>query len=173
MGGLALILGFALLCSRRFGIALAWTGAQALMVSVALAAASDLPAAVANVMLSGVLVPFLFSHLQGVLPHPMEDRAALPRTLAAAGVLSVLAAPAGPLALPLAIMLIGLLLVASRRAPSFQGFGLCAMQQAALLAASTGKGDSTALPSLMLAIPVLPALALGSLWLARAEASRP
>ena len=35
MGGVALILGFALLCSRRVNLSLLWTGAQAAAVSLA------------------------------------------------------------------------------------------------------------------------------------------
>lgn len=174
MAGMALILGFALLCSRRLGVALAAIGAQAVTVSVALAAAGDMPAAAANAVLSGALVPILFRQLCDPVQPMEEDRSGLPGTLASAGALSVLAAQAGTLALPLAILLIGLLLVASRRAASFQGLGLCTMQQAALLATSTGGGGTTPSLTLMLAVPVLPALALGSLWLVRAgEAARP
>ena len=171
MGGVALILGFALLCSRRLNLALLWTGAQAAAVSLAVVGRSGSVAAVANGVLSGVLVPVVLHrvcHAYG----PPDERDRLPLVLGAACALSLLAAEAGPLSLPLAILLIGLLLVATRRSASFQAFGLCGMQQAALLATDSGGQGGSPL-TLMLVVPALPALAAASLWLGRLEQTAP
>lgn len=171
MGGVALILGFALLCSRRLNLGLLWTGAQAAAVSLAIGARSGPGAALANALLSGVLVPVVL-HRVCQSYGPPDERDRLPIVLGAACALSLLAAEAGPLALPLAILLIGLLLVATRRSASFQAFGLCGMQQAALLATNTGVQGASPL-TLMLVVPALPALAAASLWLGRVEQTAP
>ena len=161
MSGLALIFSFALLCARRPGPALIWTAAQALTVSIAMAAERDWQAALLNAIASGLLVPFLLHRIG--LPVAAGGRTALTGTLAAACGLSLLAAGAGALAVPLAVLLLGLLLLATRRSGAFQVFGLCSMQQAALLATGVSGTAPPMLP-LLITVPALPALAALGLW---------
>ncbi|MDR3538128.1 MAG: hypothetical protein P4L71_16665 [Acetobacteraceae bacterium] len=162
MGGLALILSFGLLCARRTGLALLLFGLQGLAVSVAVAAQHALSAAALNAV-SVLAVPWLAR--QWAVVSAAGDRTwSMPVTLAAAAVLSLVAAAAGTLALPLAILLLGLLLVGARPSPILQALGLCSLQQAAVLAASGLAGTAPLLP-IAVAVPVLPALALAALLL--------
>lgn len=169
MGGLALILSFALLCTRRPGLALCLFAIQGLAVSTAVAAQQVLPAAALNAA-STLAAAWL---LRGWSLRPTEtDRNwSMPAILAAAAVLSLLATAAGTLALPLAILLLALLLVGVRPGPILQALGLCSLQQAALLAAA-GAGSTSSLLPIAAAVPVLPALALAGLLL-QADGVRP
>lgn len=162
MAGLALILSFGLLCVRRTGLALCLFAAQGLAVAIAVAALHDLPAAALDAAVALTIPWLLHSRI------PMSPAAGwawpMPSTLAAASVLSLLAAAAGQLALPLAILLLGLLLLVSRRSSVLHVLGICSLQQAALLATVSSLGTSPMLP-FAVAIPVLPALALAGLLL--------
>jgi Na+/H+ antiporter NhaA len=164
MAGIALVLGVALLVVRPAGPGPLLFAGQAIAVSIAVGARAGLPVAVLNAAASGVLIP-LFLYRQ---PSPAMRGASwgLTATLAAAGALGVLAMTGGPIGLSLGVLLLALLLVASRPDPVLQAIGLCSMQQAALLACA---GVPTPpLFSAALAVPVLPALALASLSLRNA-----
>ncbi len=173
MAGLALILSFALLCGRRTGLMLSLSSAQALAVSVALAARYDVLAAGLNAVSSGLAVPFLLH--RRVRPDGMGHRVGayqwgMPLTLAAGATLTLLATSVDILAVPLAIMLLGLLTLATRHDPIWRALGLCSMQQAALLVVA-GRDPGPAWLSAGLAMPILPALALAGVMLGQMAAS--
>ncbi len=84
-------------------------------------------------------------------------------SLASAALLAALAATIPGAGLALAVVLLGLLLVASRPLASQQALGVAAMQNGLVLAAvSTGLSHGRLA---LVAVPFLPALALGALWL--------
>ncbi len=169
MEGLALILSFALLSTRRPGLALCLFGIQGIAVSAAVAAQQALPAAALNAA-STLAVAWLLRGWNLRLTATGQSWG-VPAILAAAAVLSLLATAAGALALPLAILLLALLLVGIQPGPVLQALGLCGLQQAALLAAASSGGASPVLP-LVVAVPVLPCLALAGLLL-QADGARP
>jgi hydrogenase-4 component F len=69
----------------------------------------------------------------------------------------------GGIGLALAVILLGLLLVASRPLPAHQALGIAAMQNGLVLAAVTAGLSNWRLA--LLATPLLPAAAFGALWL--------
>ena len=83
--------------------------------------------------------------------------------LTAGTVLTALATTVPGIGLPFAVILLGLLLVASRALPAHQALGIAAAQNGLMLAAiGTGLSDA---PLLLVALPFLPALAFAALWL--------
>ena len=169
MAGLALILGYALLCVRRPHLGLWLVAAQALAVAAAALAGGREVTAAIDAAGGGVLLPLLM-HRFGVPAGARPDRGwTVPSTLAAAALTSLLAATGGVLALPLALLLLSLLLIAAR--PAFRVFGLCGLQQAAVLAACAGS-DASPLLAPFVALPLLPALALVGAWALRQPALR-
>lgn len=164
MSGLALILGYALLCVTRPQLGVWLVAGQALAVAAA-ALAVQLPVVAAvDALGGGFLVPLLMQRF-GVPTGSRRHRDwAMPLTLAAAAVTSLLAATGGALALPLAILLLALLQIAAR--PAHPVFGLCGLQQAAVLAACTGTAASPLLAPAV-ALPLLPGLALAAAWALR------
>jgi hypothetical protein len=159
--GLAVAAGIALLPCRRPGGMAALCAVQSLAVAVA-ALAEGAGGAAALILLQAAAVAALSRWPR--FPDPPSARRAAPPpllTLTIAAMLVGIAASVPTLGLPLAIILPGLLLLASRSAPAQQALGVAAMQNGLVLAAAaTGLA---AIPQTLVALPILPALAFGSL----------
>jgi hydrogenase-4 component E len=166
--GLALVLSFALLCPRQVGTALRLLTAQTAAVTVAALADADWVAGAVWFACGTVAAPLLLRRLlSGLdLPYTTLPAGGSALVLLVAGALTALAMSMGPLGLPLAILLLGVLLVATRRHPAMHVIGLLAMQNGLVLAAA---GSSLAAGGAA-ALPVVPALAGAALWLRRSAA---
>jgi hydrogenase-4 membrane subunit HyfE len=161
--GVVLVVGFALLGVRQVRAAVALLAAQAIAVAVAIAMHHQVPAAVGELGLQALAAPIILHKLVNRLSGSQSTIPAGGTKLAviAGGVLTVLALPWGELGLPLAVMLLGLLLVATRQHPVVQLAGLLAAQNGLVLAAS-GTGW---IGVYSIVLPIVPAFAAGALWL--------
>jgi hydrogenase-4 membrane subunit HyfE len=169
--GVALVMAFALLGVTEIGGAMVLLTGQAIAVTVAMAAQNQLSVAGAELILQAVAIPMILRRLANRLG---DSKTTAPfgvplggRRLAiiTGAVLTVLALPLGTLGLPLAVMLLGLLLLATRRHPIAHLTGLTAIQNGLTLAAAgiawTG--------AYIVVVPVVPALSAAALW----HATRP
>jgi len=165
--GLALVLAFALLCPRQVDAALRLLGAQAAVVTIALLAQDSLVPAVGVAAFGVGVIPMVLRRVMVRLdlPHETGISMGVHRTVAAGGGCALLALQFGKADLPLAVVLLSVLLVATRRHPVMQIAGLAALQNGiALLAAGQPIG-----PAALMVLPVIPALALLALWHQRRE----
>jgi hypothetical protein len=200
VAGLAVALGFALVGARRTGAVALLCAAQTALVAIGALAQGDAGVAVVELAEAGVLawwgaglrLPLALvrsaakqteeggirSRRTAALPPPRP--ASQPTrscggeiaygSLASAALLSALAATVPGTGLALAVVLLGLLLVAAHPLPSEQTLGLrrqalgvAAMQNGLVLAAiDTGLSHGHLV---LVVLPWLPALALGALWL--------
>jgi hydrogenase-4 component E len=161
--GLALVLSFALLCPRQVTAALHLLVVQAGAVAVAAAARNQPIAAAGELLLGAVLAPIFVGRLL--------DRLNIARTSSPAGgtrlaviagaILALLAMPIGGLGLPLAVVLLAILLIATRRHPVMQLIGLLALQNGLVLAALEADWAGRYATS----CPVVPGLVAAALWL--------
>lgn len=171
--GLAVALGFALLATGRTRGAAMLCVAQAVVVAIAALAQHHLGVAALELAEAAAL-----GWLGGPPDHPASVRRIsmrylpqqplhIPAILAAGAVLAALAATVPTAGLPLAVILLGLLMVAARPLPLHHALGIAAAQNGLALAAlAIGlSGRSLALAVL----PWLPALAFGALWLGSAR----
>jgi hydrogenase-4 component E len=161
--GVVLVVAFALLGVRQIHAAMALLITQAIAVTVATAAQHQVPAAAAELVLQALLAPMLLRRLLGRLggsQTTVPEGGTKLAVIAGAG-LTVLALPWGSLGLPLAVVLLALLLMATRRHPVVQVIGLLAVQNGLVLAAAgTGWRGIYAVVA-----PIAPALAGAALWL--------
>ncbi|MGA3399859.1 MAG: hypothetical protein ABSC95_11615 [Acetobacteraceae bacterium] len=177
--GLAVALGFALLSTRRTGGLAILCVAQAVVVALAALAQGEFAVALVACA-EAALVGWLGTR---ILPLPLWVRSAarpnhpgagasVPYSPPAAGgiwllgagaVLAGLAATIPGTGLALAVVLLGLLLLAARPLPSHQALGIAAVQNGLVLA-GIAAGLSNGRLALVV-LPWLPALALGALWL--------
>jgi hydrogenase-4 membrane subunit HyfE len=161
--GVVLVMAFALLGVRQISAAVVLLIAQAVAVAVAAAAQHQTPAAVAELALQALAVPMGLRRLLGRLGGAQTTVPVGGTKLAviAGAVLTVLALPWGNLGLPLAVVLLALLLLATRRHPGMQLSGLLAAQNGLVLAAS---GIAWA-GIYVVVLPIVPLLAVAALWL--------
>ncbi len=187
--GVAVALGFALLAKRRTGGVAMLCGAQAIVVAIGALAQGDVGVTLVECAEAAVLGWLALLPLplwkgvggwgtgrtdpnpQHLDPSPQPWSASRPKPtrgggvqiICAGAVLAGLAATIPGTGLPLAVILLGLLLVASRAMPSHQALGIAAMQNGLVLA-SVAAGLSDWRLALVV-LPFLPALACCALWL--------
>ena len=186
--GVAVALGFALLAKRRTGGVAMLCGAQAIVVAIGALAQGDVGVTLvecAEAAVLGWLALLPLPLWKGVggwgtgradptpntrpLPQPWSASRPKPtrgggvQIICAGAVLAGLAATIPGTGLPLAVILLGLLLVASRAMPSHQALGIAAMQNGLVLASVTAGLSDWRLA--LVVLPCLPALACGALWL--------
>ncbi len=164
LAGAALLLAFLLLSRRGAGAIILLAAAQAVVVALAAAAAGQWWAALLVLAGKAVLLPAAL--WRAVPPDDVDAGIGVIPSLLAGGALLALsiavALPVAPgglaltreeLALSLAVLLLGLLMLATRRHPLAQAAGLMSAEGAVMLAA-IGAG-----------MPMLPAVAAGGLVL--------
>jgi hydrogenase-4 component E len=163
--GLALVLSFGLLCTRQLGGALILLTVQAVAVSVAAAAEQQALVAPIALATAGIAAPMLLRRLidRHALPYGTTPTGGATRAIVVAAVLAVLCAPIDRAGLAQAILLLGVLLIATRRPRVMQLIGLVSMQNGMALAA-IGVPDLPWKVRLAAALPILPGLVFASLW---------
>jgi len=165
--GMALVLAFVLLGTARLRTMTVLAAGQAAMVALAIAARHQPIAAAVLFVASAIALPLAILRL----PASESDgaaRAPAPRLwiVAVGALLVLLCLPLAASALPFALLLIAMLLIATHRHPAMRVIGLLVMQDGVALAASSA---GAALPALVVAVlPLVPALALAA---AQARAS--
>jgi hydrogenase-4 membrane subunit HyfE len=157
-GGLILAVSFALLVARTSGSCIALVAGQAVLLAVYAAMRGLYAEAATIVLLNAIGLPLMLHGLASA--EPRLPRFGFAARLCAGGVLALLAAP---LSVPLAVLLLGILVVAASRDRAIQAIGLLAMQNGVALA-----GSGLAEPERIAAIlPVVPALACAALLTVR------
>jgi hypothetical protein len=161
--GLALALGFVLLGMRRsLGMA-AICGVQAVAVAIGALAQGDVGVAAVEIVEAGVLGWAGAGMLSlPSRPKPTRGEEASFLQFAAGALLTALAATLPRTGLALAVVVLGLLLVASRSLPAHQALGIAAVQNGLVLAAVTVGLSHWRLA--LVVLPLLPAAAFGALW---------
>jgi hydrogenase-4 membrane subunit HyfE len=161
--GVVLVVAFALLGVRQTNAAVLLLTVQAVAVAVAVAMQHQLAPAVAVLILQAIAAPLLLRRLLGRIGGSQTTVPAGGTKLAviAGAVLTVLALPSGALGLPLAVVLLAMLLVATRRQPVIHLAGLLAAQNGLVLAAAATGWTGV----YGVVVPIVPLLAGGSLWL--------
>ena len=157
-GGLVLVVSFALLAARTSGSSLALVAGQAALLAASAGMRGLYAEAAAIVLLNAVGLPLVLHNLAS--SQPRLPRFGFGARLCVGGVLALLAAP---LSVPLAVLLLGILVVAASRDRAIQAIGLLAMQNGTALA-----GLGLAEPERIAAIlPIVPALACAALLTVR------
>ncbi len=134
MAGLALVMGFALLCIRQIGAASVLLAVQSAAVAVAALVGTQPLMAIPPVLMAGgiFLMP---GHLAALEPRT-EPFGGSKLGVAAACVLAVLCQSQSTVALPLSIILLSVLLAATRRHPLMHVMALAGLQNVIVLAAT-------------------------------------
>lgn len=161
--GVVLVVAFALLGVRQTSAALLLLTVQAVAAAVAVSMQHQVAAAGAVLILQAIAAPLLLRRLLGRIGGSQTTVPAGGTKLAviAGAVLTVLALPSGALGLPLAVVLLAMLLVATRRQPVIHLAGLLAAQNGLVLAAAATGWTGV----YGVVVPIVPLLAGGSLWL--------
>jgi hydrogenase-4 component F len=182
--GLAVALGFALLGARRpVGMAML-CAAQAVVVAIGALAGGEVGVAAVELIEAGMLgwvtgmgriggTRLSLPLREGVggrgscaadpSPQPPPSRGGRVEHLIAGAMLTALAATIPETGLPLAVILLGLLLVALRPTPLHQALGIVATQNGLVLAGVAAGLANWQLT--LVALPLLPGLGLAALWL--------
>ncbi len=160
-GGLVLALGLGLLWPRQIGIALGLVAAQSGAVALSAVIRGQWVAAGLVLVFGAAVMPWLTR----LLPPRAPERPAFGRwpLLLLGSVMVLLAFAAEPDGVPLAVLLLGLLLVAVHQSRPLQIAGFMAMQNGIALA---GLDQSGLLPIACL-LPVVPGLVLAAVWVRR------
>lgn len=161
--GLALVMSFALLCPHQLGAALRLLLVQAAAVAVAAACRSRFLIAGGELILGAIAAPILVRRLLDhlAIPHTTLPVGGAKLAVIAGAVLALLAMPMGTLGLPLAVVLLAILMVATRRHPVMQLVGFLALQNGLVLAAAeSGWREAPAV-----VCPFVPFLVGAALWL--------
>ena len=167
MGGLALVMGFALLCIRQVRAASILLAIQAVATAGAAVAVRQ-PLLAVPPLLTAAAVWFAPNRL--ITPRPLTlPIGGMKPAMAAAAILTVLCQSQGTLALPLSVLLLGVLLAATRQSAWMRVIALVGMQNGIALAGSFTAGAS---PLLVVACCLLP-LPLGAALVVRHQLGGP
>jgi hydrogenase-4 component F len=158
--GLALALSFALLATRRVGGAAWICAAQTALVALAALAAAH-PAVALIELGEAAAWPWLMGRLPDA-PRPAAVGRWRPPVILAAGLLAASAAAQPGAGLPLAVVMLGVWLLAAGGQPRLQVIGVIGVQNSTALAGLIGGAPGWALA--LAVMPLLPLLAIGGLW---------
>jgi hypothetical protein len=164
MAGLVLVLTLAQFCVRRVDAALMLSIAQGVAASVALAA-QQLWMPSGALLISTIWLSLTCRRLLDAtaMERDAPSLCGIAPAIAIGALLVLLAMAADAAGLPFSLVLLGLLLSATRTHPMMRVLGLFTAQLGAALAA--GVAEALPWPALVAAIvPVVPALALGAVW---------
>lgn len=169
IGAGVLLMSVCLLCARRIEAVLPLCAVQSLFASVVLGAAGEATAAIAvlALLLNGIAVPLAMRRvaMPSAFAARIGDRMTWPLALALIVMAGAWLANIGTgetLALGTSVVLLGLLMVA--RDPRARVVGLLSAQNGLLLVASAVP-DLPLPAALVVAIPLVPVLALADAWL--------
>jgi hydrogenase-4 component F len=173
--GLAVALGFALLGTRSTSIGAKLCAVQAAVVAIGAfaqghpwVAATELVEAGTLGWIGGKRLPLPLWAWAASRPKPTRGGGTLSLPLAAGATLAAMSATIPGTGLPLAVILLGILLVGSRRPPFHQALGIVAGQNGLVLAAISVELSNWGL--VLVVLPLLPALAFAALWFGGARA---
>jgi hypothetical protein len=170
IGAISLVLAVALMCSRRFDVALLLCAAQAIAGAAAMAGTVAAAAGVA-LALNGVALPLALHRLSDAAPLRLRDRPVRrwAIVLAALGATIIVLARfqvAEAVTLGAAVAILGVMFAALRAHALAAPLGLLSAQTGLLLVASAHPHLSLA-GALVVAAPVGAALVLAETWLRR------
>ena len=149
MAGLALVMGFALLCIRQVRAAIILLSVQCAAVAVTAIVQHQPLMAIPPVLLAAAAW-FIPDHLATLEPRTTPLGGAK-LGVAAAAVLAVLCQSQAALALPLSVILLSALLVATRRHPLMHVMAMVGLQNGIVISAAAAE---TMLPLACLALPL-------------------
>jgi hydrogenase-4 membrane subunit HyfE len=165
----SLLLSIALLCVRRIDASTPICAAQALFAAIVLGHRLAVPAVLA-VALNGVAMPLAVARMAGPAPLRQRGSGMLAWAAVVATLVAALALFGGVgtqrLTAGVAVVLLGLLLIALRSHATAAALGLLSSQNGLVLVAGVIPGLAPS-AAFAVAMPVAPALALAAPWLRR------